>query len=253
MNKSLIIILAIVIFSFGNNQVFSQTTSTGKITLKDLGVESPGILPTSPFYFFKNINRGIQRFFTFNPVKKVQLELEIVNQQAAEIKKMKEIFPKRIDAITNAAQNYQNNMERLKSRLEIIKETEETGQNLDVDKLVEDLADRSIKHQRLFSELKKDFQDKSELKTILEKNQEAISEIAAKIPEKFEHQEEFKIKKENLLKKLEEIKRESEEDEEDNEEYKEDEILDNDFNKIIEFDDDNDDEKKLDSLYKELD
>ncbi|MCH8244478.1 hypothetical protein IIB97_01160, partial [Patescibacteria group bacterium] len=43
------------------------------VTLADLEIEDPGLLPTSPFYFFKEWGRGVQSFFTFNSVAKVEL------------------------------------------------------------------------------------------------------------------------------------------------------------------------------------
>ncbi len=161
--------------------VLSIATITSNVYAQEM--ENPGILPTSPFYFFKNITRGVQRIFTVNPIKKVELEMNIANQQAAEIKKLEEVAPERIDAISKATANYQINIERLKSRLENLKET---SQNPNVDKLVEKLTDNSIKHQQLFDELKKKFENNNELKERIESAQDKISETVAKIPEKFE-------------------------------------------------------------------
>lgn len=172
--------------------VLQETASApveAEVTAADLGVENPGILPTSRLYFFKNWGRAIERTFTFNPVKKADLELDIANQQAAEIAKMKEITPDRVDAITKASQNYQNNVDRLKIRLEALKDT---SQNPNVDKLMEKLTDRSIKHQQLFDELKQKFEDKPELKKNLEKMQDRMNEALIKIPEKFDSPEVFK-------------------------------------------------------------
>lgn len=158
------------------------------ITAADLGVEDPGILPTSRFYFFKNWGRSIQRALTFNPVKKAELELDIANQQAAEIAKMKEVAPQRTDAIEKAAANYQANIDRLQNRLGALKET---SQNPNVDKLMEKLADRSVKHQQLFDELKQKFKDKPELKQRVEAMQNKMQEALIKIPEKFDSPEVF--------------------------------------------------------------
>ena len=71
---------------------------------------------------------------------------------------MKEVSPKRIDSITEAAENYQSNIERLKTRLDELKET---NKNPNVDALLEKLADRSVKHQQLFDELKKNLKIKT--------------------------------------------------------------------------------------------
>lgn len=202
MNKILSFLFAVVfVFAISASLVAAQeeTTSTldaavetaaqAEITTQDLGVEDPGILPTSRFYFFKNITRGIKRVFTFNSIKKAELELNISNEQAAEIAKMKEVSPERTDAIAKAAGNYQQNVDRLKTRLDAIKET---SQNPNVDKLMENLADRSVKHQQLFDELKQKFEDKPELKKNFEKMQEKMNEAVVKIPEKFDSPEMFK-------------------------------------------------------------
>ncbi|MBT9168763.1 MAG: hypothetical protein DDT19_02111 [Syntrophomonadaceae bacterium] len=174
------------------------------ISSVNLEVENPGILPTSPFYFFKEWKRGINKFFTFNPVKKAELELDEINQRAAEIKKMEEIAPQNIEAINRASSNYQKNAERLKSRLEALKET---SQNPNVDKLLDKLVDRSFKHQELFDNLEKKFearqeiseQKRTELKEKFEANRERINEIMVKVPEKFENIDAFKQRMETMI------------------------------------------------------
>lgn len=180
----------------------------------DLGVENPGMLPTSPFYFLKEWSRGINKFFTFNPVKKAELELDEINQRAAEIKKMEEITPQNIEAINKASSNYQKNAEQLKNRLEALKET---SQNPNIDKLLDKLIDRSLKHQELFDGLEKKFEARqeiseqkiTELKEKFEANRERINEVISKIPEKFEDIDRFKQRMENAVENLpEEIFRE---------------------------------------------
>ncbi len=197
MKKILILSLFIaLIYGLNIGFVFAQEVAQ-EITTKDLGIENPGILPTSPFYFFKNFTRGVKRIFTVDPVKRADLELEIANQQAAEIKKLEEIAPNRVEAILKAVANYQSNIERLKNRLESLKET---SQNPNIDKLMEKLIDRSIKHQQLFDELKKKFEGKEELKQRFETAQEKMSETVAKIPEKFETSGMFRERLDRILK-----------------------------------------------------
>ncbi len=200
--KKTIILSFLLIFGFwsmANITSAQEATSTSQevqavvvadeITAKDLGIEEPGILPTSPFYFLKNWGRTIRRTITLDPVKKANLELEITNQQAAEINQMEEISPERIDSISGAVENYQSNVERLKTRLDELKET---SKNPNVNALLEKLADRSVKHQQLFDVLKKKFEDQDELKNKLESAQERINEAILKIPEKFDNPEAFK-------------------------------------------------------------
>jgi len=106
-------------------------------------VENVGLLPTNPFYFLKNWKHGIQRFFTFNPISKAELELRITNQKAAELKMVREIMPDNEQGITKALQNYQKKLEALT----------ETSQNPNVDRLLDKLADRIVEHEKLFDEI----------------------------------------------------------------------------------------------------
>lgn len=205
----LISLLAIIglatVFSANAQEATSAPETTSLLTNSvDLGVENPGMLPTSPFYFLKEWRRGINKFFTFNPVKKAELELEEINQRAAEIKKLEEIAPQNIEAINRASSNYQKNAEQLKNRLEALKET---SQNPNIDKLLDKLVDRSFKHQELFDNLEKKFearqeiseQKRTELKEKFEANRERINEIMSKIPEKFEDANRFKQRLENAI------------------------------------------------------
>ena len=209
--KKTIILSFLLIFSFwsmANLTSAQEATSTdegiqaivvaNEVTTKDLGVEEPGILPSNPFYFLKNWGRGVRRIFTIDPVNRAALELQIINQQAAEIKKMEEATstPNRLDAISKAIGNYQSNAERLKNRLEDIKET---SQNPNVDDLLEKLIDRSIKHQELFDNLKEKFEINDELKNSFEKAKEKLNDVFVGIPDKFENPEMFRQKLEKVI------------------------------------------------------
>lgn len=120
------------------------------ITASDLGVPDPGALPTSRLYFFKELGRGIQRLFTFNPIAKAELELRIANEKAAEAKKVEETKPDDAHAISRAMENYKKAHERLQARLESLKET---SQNPNVDRLLQRLAEQTVQHEKLFEEL----------------------------------------------------------------------------------------------------
>jgi len=198
MSKILALISLLAIGFWATTALVSaqEQTSTGQATTSevekvDLGVENPGILPSSPFYFLKEWKRSITRFFTTNPVKKAELELNEANERAAEIKKLEETTPSKIEVITKAANNYQQNMERLRTSLEQLKQTSE---NPNVDKLVENLIDRSIKHNELFDNLKDKFQEQTDLKDRLEAGQEKISEVISEIPQRLENATEFQQK-----------------------------------------------------------
>ena len=116
----------------------------------DLGVENVGLLPSNPFYFLKEWSRGFRRLFTANSASRAELELDIVNEKAAELEKLGEITPHNQQAIIDAAENYRLAAEALKHRLENLKET---TKNPNVDRLINDLTERSLKHQQLFDSL----------------------------------------------------------------------------------------------------
>ncbi|MBL7053778.1 hypothetical protein ISS06_01060 [Patescibacteria group bacterium] len=58
------------------------------ITADILGIKKQKILPTSRLYTFKNFWRGTRTAFTFNPIKKANLQLRYANEQLIEAKKM---------------------------------------------------------------------------------------------------------------------------------------------------------------------
>lgn len=154
------------------------------ITLEDLEVSDPGTLPTSPFYFLKNWGRGIERVFTFNPVSRAELELKIVNEKVAEIKKLESTADEA--ALTKALENYKESAERLKTRFEALKETSE---NPNVDKLLDKLADRTLKHQQLFEELKAKHEG---LRNRIEEAKEDLEETTTDAAERLDTAEKLK-------------------------------------------------------------
>ena len=204
--KNLFILSFLVVFSFSvvssamaqTADVAETAVQTAEITAQDLEVENPGMLPTSPFYFLKNWGRAFKRVTTLNSAKKAELELEIINQQAAEIKKVEEIAPDRVNSISKAISNYQNNASRLKNRLEAIGET---SQNPNIDKMMEKLVDRSIKHQELFDGLKQKFEGRENLIQGLENAGQAIGEVMAIVPRQFDQPEAFQERIERVIEK----------------------------------------------------
>ena len=141
------------------------------VTFEDLGVQEPKLLPTSKLYFLKEWGRGVKKLFTFGTVAKARVELDIANKKAAEIKAVKEKNPQNFEAIAKAFENYQKAQEGLKNRLESLKET---SQNPNVDQLLDQLADRVVKHEKLFDELAEKAKHSSEINSI--RNAKAATE-----------------------------------------------------------------------------
>jgi len=180
MNK-IIIILLIATIGFG--AVALPALAQEGSEAAENQVENPGILSTSPFYFLKEWRRDLIKLFTFQAVKKAELELEEIDERAAEIKKLAETIPQNISTIGKALEKYQQNIERLKKRLKGLKET---SQNPNIGKLLEGLIDKSLRHEELFEELKLKFQEQQELKEKLNINQKRIKELITIVPQRFE-------------------------------------------------------------------
>lgn len=163
---------------------------------KIFGIAEPSLLPDSGFYFFKEMSRGFKRIFTFDAVKKAELELEIADEKLAELEKVASKSEALEDAIKDAFENYLEAHERLAKRLESLK-----GKNKNVDTLLAKLADRVIEHQELFNALEDKFKK--------EETEKATKEIAKVVKKATElDKEKFKEK----------IKARIEKDKEDDEE-----------------------------------
>ncbi|QQG42757.1 MAG: hypothetical protein HYW15_00865 [Candidatus Giovannonibacteria bacterium] len=146
----------------------------------DLAVDA-STLPTSPFYFVKEWRRAIQRVFTFNAVKKAELELNILNEQAAEAQKISEDDPQNIEAVKEALENYLSAHDRLAARLRALKET---SQNPNVDKLLDKLVEKTAKHEMLFEDISKEFDDKDEIKKLAKSAKDDLDEVVSLASEK---------------------------------------------------------------------
>lgn len=151
------------------------------VTTEDLGIKNPGLLPSSPFYFMKEWARGVKMTFTFNSVSKANLELQIANEKAAEAKKIQEIKPADSKAITNALENYKKSQERLKTRIESLKEV---LQNPNIDVLLEKVAENTVKHEKVFDEIANKFKDKSEVQSLINTVKESVEESAGAAAQK---------------------------------------------------------------------
>ncbi len=163
-------------FAQAGEPVEVSISADESVSTAELGVENPGILPTNPFYFFKELGRTIQRVFTFNSTSRATLELDIANIKLAELKKVQEVSGDDHAAILDAIENYQAAQTRLRARFEALRET---SKNPEVDKLLSKLAEQTIKHEKVFDELTTRFEDSQEIKDLAEDAKENIEESVA--------------------------------------------------------------------------
>lgn len=152
------------------------------VTSEDLGVENPKILPSSRLYFIKNFSRSLQMFFTFNAVEKAELEFRYNNEKLAELKKLVEENPEITPGLVRAIENYKKSHEKLTER---IRSLLAISGNPNVEKLLEGLADRVVKHEKLFNELQEKIQEKEETLIRLREAKETLEKnIAGLITQK---------------------------------------------------------------------
>lgn len=170
-------------------QLVKSVVEQEAVTAEDLEVSSPTILPGNPLYFLKNISRGVQSFFTFNSVKKAELELRFADERLVEAKTLVEKSPENTAALQNAIESYQERVAALETRLEGLSET---SQNPNVNALLEKVTDRAIKHEKLFDEIiSKTAEGAPEAQAIVASAQGKIFDAVFVIPRKFEDAETF--------------------------------------------------------------
>jgi len=197
------VFLSAGLFSLAQEEVPSEITETVSldedIQPEDLGISEPNILPDSPFYFLKEWGRNIQSFFTFDPVKKVELIEKFANEKLIELKKVVE--QKRTgERIEKAVENYQNEVEEAKRLTERIRVRAEESE--EVEKFLDKFIQHQALHQRVLQKLEEQVPVESfeKIKEARERHLEKFGEVMIKLEDRMEEL------RERLEKNLEEIK-----------------------------------------------
>lgn len=186
----LLIILSVFLISGTVEARFEKPVLFAQISLltaEDLGIENSGLLPTNPFYFFKEWKRSFNRAITFDQVAKTDLEVRIVNEKAAEVRKVAELNGSNFGAIEKSLRNYSDAQVRLREKLNSLRDT---SQNPNLDRLLQDFMDKAVKHERLFDSLAQKFSDSQEITDLIESakgtlEQSVVAAGQKDTPEKF--------------------------------------------------------------------
>ncbi len=149
-----------------------------EITISDLEVGNAGTLPTSRWYFFKEWRRNVQRLFTFNSLDKTDLEIKITNEKAAEMIEVEKSNRQDSEAISKAIENYTKAQERLKEKIEKLKEKSD---NPNIQKIIEKFEDRTQKHIEILNNISA---NQIELRKLKDSVKAMQDEQFAKIEEK---------------------------------------------------------------------
>ncbi len=166
---------------------------------KALGLKRVGLLPTSPFYFLKEWWRGLKVGWTRDPIKKSEVQLQILSEKLAEAEAIAQKAPKQ-EVLEKAFDNYTNAMSRLRDRMESLKETSE---NPNIDKLLDKVTEAEIRHSEVLDRI---LEKVPEVVVQVERIRQNINQTLPLLRLKFENQEEFMNRLENKLQELQPLK-----------------------------------------------
>ncbi len=155
---------------------------------EDLGAEESTVLPDSPFYSLKRLQRGFKEAFTFDSVKKAELKLKHATQELADARELIEEHADDPGAARAAAKAFEKFEGKLKDINRAAKKIQEKRQGGDqgADKLLDDVLDKQIKQQKVLAHVEKrilKFASKSEAGQALEKIQEVKKRAAGHVGE----------------------------------------------------------------------
>ena len=195
------LIIFTVILSAGI--ALAQTEATEDVDLdeniqaQDLGVSDPTILPDSPFYFFKNLGRGIRSALTFNPIAKAELKLKFSGEKLVEAKKLAE-KNKKPEILANGLENYQTEVNNLKTAVDGIKE--KAKDNPKISAFLDKFIKQQILHQRILQKLESQVSPEvlEKIKAIREKHLEKFGQVMEKLGNKEELRERLEKNLEEL-------------------------------------------------------
>ncbi len=157
--------------------VAAPTAFLGAQTDAELGVSNTGLLPSNPFYFLKEWGRGFRKFITPSLIKKSEVELEVLNQKAAELKKLDEITAGDLKAVRRALASYQSSLNTLVGYLVSI----DNG-NLSAEVafgLSEHLIPKAVIHYRLIENLALSFPTDETLLSEFENSRQDLIKVLA--------------------------------------------------------------------------
>ena len=174
----------------------TTTTTIEEMSIPDaLGLKKVGLLPTSPFYFLKEWWRGWKVGWIKDPIKKSEMQLQILSEKLAEAAEVAQKSSKP-EVLENAFNNYTNAMDRLKDRMNALKETSE---NPNIDKILDRITEAEIRHSEVLDKI---LEESPEAVAQINRVRQKINQTLPLLRLKFENQEEFMNRLENKLQEL---------------------------------------------------
>lgn len=185
-----LMVMAVAVVALAQEETVSPQVSEAvnldeDVQPADLEVSEPRLLPDSPFYFLKNWARGIQDFFTFNPIKKAELRLKFANEKLIEAKKIVQ-KTENVELIKKAIENYQQEVEKIKNQVEKIKE--KAKENPQVESFLDKFIHQQTLHQKLLQKLEIQVPSQAfeKIKEARERHLERFQDIMLKLEDREE-------------------------------------------------------------------
>jgi len=148
MTKKIILLLAIVFFAgLFSLSALAQEENEVTQTIEDQEEVSIGILPDSPFYFFKTLSEDIRTFFTFDALAKAERYAELAQLRIAEMQAMAE--QNREKNMEKALERYQSQLEKSAQNLVKAQERNREQEKEKINQLSEKIAQRIEKYSAL--------------------------------------------------------------------------------------------------------
>lgn len=172
-----------IIISLLTLTVVATTGGVAYAHLQAQLLTSPGLTPSSPFYFLDRFGEFIQEFFTFNPEGKVRLQVEFAAERVAEAKLTLETQGAKSEALETALTDFQENISKAAG---ILAEEKDSGK--DVIDLTEEIQNGFDEQKDLLSEVFNEHKDslktkEDELKDKIDKLNEDDTAIAGLLEE----------------------------------------------------------------------
>lgn len=139
--KKILFFLFAIIIAFSSVSVSAEEIT---ITANDLNVSESAILPTSPFYFFKEMSRQIQLALTFNPIQKAELKLKFSSEKLVEAKQLSSDKKE----METALSGYVSSLNELKEYASTLKKDSDSNKNL-----LKEVALQTLNQQKYLDQL----------------------------------------------------------------------------------------------------
>jgi len=169
-----------------------------EIAAEDLDVEEPGL-----FSWFGDIARDIQIFFTFDPIKKSELQLKKASRQLIRARETVREDPddtKLQERLEKLDGKYQGLVERINARVENFKA--ENPEALELKNFLDKYTDHQLKHQEILKKLEE--QVPEGILGVINDNRERHLEEFGEVMNRLQSEEELKDRLKSGLEDVEE-------------------------------------------------